>query len=367
MSSLWISLLLFWKHPRCGEPCTVGKPHCFKARLMSIALLIPVYTTPSLILLCMSPEIFPLGLETFSQLIYEDDYGAVRHMKIFLDVIGLHGIIQADSFFPRRKTSMRRRSATSPDFRIGASCWTPLGISCRSKSSWPTWWACYTSVDIFFLSNVSIDCLFAQETMAMNKINVFHWHIVDDPSFPYMSKTFPQLSQQVGAWFCLLFLYVVLFSSAEPVFCCWRAGRERSTHTHTCTRPLTWRWWSNLPVWEAFVSSQNLTRQGTLSLGAKVSLTEVFLTSWMHRLHSLVPPPSGQASLLTPCYSESKPSGSFGPVNPILNTTYTFMTQFFKEVSAVFPDGYVHLGGDEVDFSCWWDWTGRWSASLQRQ
>ncbi|KAK7891244.1 hypothetical protein WMY93_023207 [Mugilogobius chulae] len=61
----------------------------------------------------------------------------------------------------------------------------------------------------------------------------------------------------------------------------------------------------------------------------------------------------GQPDLLTPCYSGSSPSGQFGPVNPSLNSTFDFMSRLLKEVSKVFPDSYIHLGGDEVDFTCW--------------
>ncbi|XP_040894505.1 beta-hexosaminidase subunit alpha [Toxotes jaculatrix] len=192
------------------------------------------------------------GLETFSQLVYQDDFGSYFVNKTEIED------------FPRFQ------------FR---------GILLDTSRHYLPVQAILKTLD----------------AMAYSKFNVLHWHIVDDPSFPYQSRTFPDLSSK-GAF--------------HPM-----------THIYTQSdvrRVISYARLRGIRILPEFDSPGHTKSWG-----------------------------KGQSDLLTPCYRRGTPSGTFGPVNPALPSTYQFMARLFKEVSSVFPDSYIHLGGDEVDFSCW--------------
>lgn len=135
--------------------------------------------------------------------------------------------------------------------------------------------------------------------MAYNKMNVFHWHIVDDHSFPYESIKFPELTK--GAY------HDSMIYSQKDVAKIIEYARMRGIRV--------------MPEFD--------TPGHTRSWGAS------------------------HPELLTACGGPYQ--GKLGPINPIIDSNYDFIFELLEEVFRVFPDKYSHLGGDEVGFEVIFD------------
>ncbi len=62
----------------------------------------------------------------------------------------------------------------------------------------------------------------------------------------------------------------------------------------------------------------------------------------------------GMPELLTKCYEvDGTPTNILGPMDPTKEDVYRVLTQIYREITTVFPDEYVHIGGDEVSSKCW--------------
>ncbi|KAK3576074.1 hypothetical protein CHS0354_018345 [Potamilus streckersoni] len=146
------------------------------------------------------------------------------------------------------------------------------------------------------------------DAMAYNKFNVFHWHIVDDQSFPYVSEAFPDLSKK-GAYGPNL---VYTKSDIQKII---EYARLRGIRV--------------IPEFDTPGHTQ----------------------SWGRALKDF----------LTPCYGDGKNPGTanytshaeYEIVNPILNSTYDVIHKLYSEVKRDFPDQYLHLGMDEAYRACW--------------
>lgn len=140
------------------------------------------------------------------------------------------------------------------------------------------------------------------DAMFYNSLNVFHWYFTGNNSFSYQSKKFPELSGK-GSF------YPKQVYTPKEVKTVVEYGRLRGIRV----------------IPELDTPAQTL--------------------SWA----------KGRPGLLTTCYdtNSGKPNGLFGPIDPSNQTNFDFVTALLNEVLTAFPDQYIQLGGDQVDFTCW--------------
>jgi hexosaminidase len=139
------------------------------------------------------------------------------------------------------------------------------------------------------------------EAMASVKLNVLHWHLTNDQGFRIESKRYPKL-HELGS--------DGLFYSQEDVKEIVRFARDRGIRI--------------LPEFDM---------PGHTS-------------SWFVGYPDLASAPG-------PYQIERKWGGFGATMDPTKEETYMFISNFFSEMATLFPDAYVHIGGDQVNGKQW--------------
>lgn len=137
--------------------------------------------------------------------------------------------------------------------------------------------------------------------MAAVKLNVLHWHLSEDQGFRVESRTFPRLHQM---------------------------GSDGLYYTQEQVREII-----------SFASDLGIRVMPEFDIPGHS-------TSWFvgYPEYASAPGP----------YRIERGFGVFHPVfNPANADTYKFFDRFFREMASLFPDPYLHIGGDEVEAVHW--------------
>lgn len=139
------------------------------------------------------------------------------------------------------------------------------------------------------------------DAMAAVKLNVLHWHLTEDQGFRVESKKFPELHQM---------------------------GSDGLFYTQTEIREII-----------NYAADRGIRVMPEFDMPGHA-------TSWLvsHPEIGSAPGP----------YKIERQPGIFDPtMDPTNEKTYKLLEKFFAEMSALFPDAYMHIGGDENEGKQW--------------
>ncbi|MBU1064975.1 family 20 glycosylhydrolase [bacterium] len=137
--------------------------------------------------------------------------------------------------------------------------------------------------------------------MAAVKLNVFHWHLADDQGFRVECKTWPKLHE---------------------------LGSDGFYYTQDQIKEII-----------AYAADRGIRVIPEFDIPAHA-------TSWLVAYPELGSAPGP--------YSMERGWGIKDPtMNPVNEFTYAFLDEFFSEMAALFPDDYMHIGGDENNGKHW--------------
>ena len=161
--------------------------------------------------------------------------------------------------------------------------------------------------------------------IAMHKMNIFHWHLVDDQGWRIEIKKYPKLTE-VGAW------------RADREQLDWQARKE----------PVK----DNEPKYGGFYTQEEI--RSIVEYARKKHVTVVpEIEMPAHVMSGLAAYPEFS------CTGEYQPvpPGGIWPITHIFcagkEETFHFIEGVLSEVMELFPSTYIHIGGDEATKTEW--------------
>ncbi|KAF9114917.1 hypothetical protein BGX27_009464 [Mortierella sp. AM989] len=231
----------------------------------------------------------PTGISASAVLSANTQWGVINGLKTFLQLVLASSVPQGiDAAAPERTVENLLEIPNVPWLIQDEPRYSHRGILLDTSRN-------YFSVK---------DILKTLDAMSIVKLNVFHWHVLDQQTYPLVSRSYPELTAK-GAQ-RPDFIY-----SEQDVATIIQHGQELGIRV--------------LPEFDS--------PGHAASWGRSYPNLTVCLDAQPHQKYAAEPP-----------------AGQLDPLEPF---TYTVLDTLIKEWGAQFPDNQVHVGGDEINFHCW--------------
>lgn len=162
------------------------------------------------------------------------------------------------------------------------------------------------------------------DLMALNKLNMFHWHLADDEGWRIEIKQYPQLTQ-IGAYRGYgLPLQPTLGSGPDPYGGYYTQADVQEIVAYAKARHIT-----IIPEIDTPGHARALVKSMQTPMG-----------------NPLEDPQDQSQYTSVQGYHDNV-------VSPCMPQTYTIMNNIMGELASLFPGPYIHIGGDEVPKGAW--------------
>jgi hexosaminidase len=208
-------------------------------------------------------------------------------------------------------------------------------MPCVHIEDWPRfgWRGLMLDVSRHFYNTTEVERVL--DLMALYKLNVFHWHLVDDQGWRIEIPQYPKLTE-IGAW--------RQRSSLAPT-------NSTEIHTHPSWSAPTADKFAPDGRYGGFYTPKDIHKVVAYAAARHIIvIPEIEMPGHSTAALAAYPQFSCTGGPFTIPLQGGIFDGIYDPANP---ATFIFLESVLKEVFQLFPAKYVHIGGDEVRKNTW--------------